>query len=104
MALAGPLLVFTGFWHALEWLMGGRNRDTLRLIPMGILYAILGWLIVTFTGGTPVLIVALALTALGMTAALFGRHKLQIRPWVIWSFILIDAVIIVGLVLALTGS
>ena len=36
MGSGGALLVFTGFRHALEWLMGGRNKDTLRLIPFGI--------------------------------------------------------------------
>ena len=103
MAFAGPLLVFTGFWHALEWLMGGRNRDTLRLIPIGLVYILLGCLIVTFTGGTPVLVAALVVTALGMTAALVGRSKLKVRLWVTWSFIIIDAVIIAGLVMALLG-
>ena len=34
--LAGGLLVFTGIWHATEFLMGGRTADTRRLIPVGI--------------------------------------------------------------------
>ena len=59
MGSGGALLVFTGFRHALEWLLGGRNKDTLRLIPFGIVYLISGYLIVTFTGGKIVVIVAL---------------------------------------------
>lgn len=103
MGLAGSLLVFTGFWHALEWLMGGRNRDTLRLIPIGILYAILGYLIVTFQGGQIVLLIALALTLIGITAAFVMRKTAQVRPWVTWAFIIIDVLIIVGLIMALLG-
>ena len=26
--IAGGLLVFTGIWHATEWMMDGRRRDT----------------------------------------------------------------------------
>ncbi len=101
MGLAGSLLVFTGLWHMFEWMMGGRNSDTLRLIPFGIVYTILGVLIVTFTGGTLVLIIALAITAIGATAALVVRKTAQIRAWVLWAFVGIDAVIIAGLATAL---
>lgn len=96
-------MVFTGFWHAFEWMMGGRNKDTLRLIPIGIVYAILGALIVTFTGGQTVLIVALILTAMGLAAAIITRPTAQVRQWVMWAFILIDALIIAGLLMALLG-
>lgn len=81
--------------------MGGRNKDTLHLIPVGILYTTLGYLIVTFTGGQTVLIIALVATALGLTAALIIRKSAQIRPWVLWAFIGIDVAIILGLVAAL---
>ena len=101
MGLAGSLLVFTGFWHALEWLMGGRNKDTLRLIPVGILYAILGYLIVTFTGGITVLIIALVLTCLGAAAAFMTRKTSMVRPWVTWVFITVDILIILGLLMVL---
>jgi len=97
MGLAGALLVFTGFWHALEWLMGGRNKDTLRLIPFGIIYIVLGYLIVTFTGGNTVVIIALVVTAIGLIGALVTRKTAQVRPWVTWVFILIDIVIIASL-------
>lgn len=103
MGLAGPLLIFTGLWHALEWLMGGRNKDTLRLIPFGILYAILGYLIVTFQGGQLVLIAALIVTCIGISAAYMMRKTAQIRPWVTWAFILIDVAVIAGLLSALLG-
>lgn len=97
LGLAGSLLVFTGFWHALEWLMGGRNKDTLRLIPFGLIYLVLGYLIVTFTGGSIVAIIALVVTAIGLVGALVIRKTAQIRPWVIWTFIIIDVIIIAAL-------
>ena len=99
MGLAGALLVFTGFWHALEWLMGGRNKDTLRLIPFGIIYIVLGYLIVTFTGGNAVAIVALVVTAIGLIGALVTRKTAQVRPWVTWVFVIIDVVIIASIAL-----
>jgi len=101
--LAGSLLVFTGLWHALEWLMGGRNKDTVRLIPFGIIYVVLGFLIVTFRGGQIVLIVALVITLIGLVGAFMTRKTSQVRPWVSWVFIALDVIIIAGLGLALVG-
>lgn len=101
--LAGALLVFTGIWHIFEWWMHERNPDTKRLVPVGILYAVLGYLIVTQTGGKIVLLVALVLTAIGMTAAFILRNTAQMRLWVTWSFIGIDLVIVVALIAALFG-
>jgi len=104
MGLAGSLLVFTGFWHALEWLMGGRNKDTLRLIPFGIIYIVLGYLIVTFTGGSIVAIIALVVTAIGLVGALVTRKTAQVRPWVTWVFIIIDVTIIGALGLSFLNT
>jgi len=104
MGLAGPLLVFTGIWHALEWLMGGRNKDTLLLIPFGIGYVVLGYLIVTFTGGTVVLWIALAVTCIGLIGALATRTRSLVRSWVIWVFVVVDVAIIASLLMALFGS
>ena len=69
--LAGALLVFTGIWHATEFLMGGRTADTRRLIPIGILYLILGIMIVTMTGGWIVQLIALIVTSIFLVVA-FG--------------------------------
>lgn len=104
MGLAGSLLVFTGLWHTFEWLMGGRNRDTLVLIPFGIAYALLGYLIVTFQGGNVVPVAALALTVVGAVAAFATRRGSQVRGWVLWAFIVIDLVIIAALGLALLNG
>lgn len=101
LGLAGSLLVFTGVWHVLEWLMGGRNKDTLRLIPFGIVYVVLGYLIVTFRGGSIVLVIALLVTVAGLIGALVTRKTAQVRPWVTLVFIIIDIIIIVGLAVAL---
>lgn len=95
--VAGGLLVFTGLWHMFEWMMGGRNRDTLRLIVPGLIYVVLGYLIVNFIGGQIVLWTAMLITAGGMTAALIIRKTAQVRPWVLWAFILIDVVIVLCL-------
>ncbi len=103
MGLAGSLLVFTGLWHAFEWMMGGRNKDTLRLIPVGLIYLVLGVLIVTFRGGQTVLIIALIVVSIGLIGALWTRNSTQVRPWVTWLFVFIDAIIIIGLLLALLG-
>lgn len=101
--IAGSLLVFTGLWHALEWLMGGRNRDTMRLIPFGLAYLVLGYLIVTVQGGQTVHWVALALTCIGVTGAFLTRKAAQVRAWVTWAFIAIDVVIIAALLMSLLG-
>ena len=82
MGLAGSLLVFTGFWHTLEWLMGGRNKDTLRLVPVGIIYILLGYLMVTFTDGSTVVVVALIFTLIGLMGAIVTRKTTLVRPWV----------------------
>lgn len=101
--LAGSLLVFTGVWHALEWLMGGRNKDTVRLIPIGIIYVVLSFLIVTFKGGSVVHIVAMVVTLIGLVGALLTRKTAQVRSWVTWAFIILDVIILVALGLALLG-
>jgi len=95
--IAGALLVFAGVWHASEWAMGGRNRDTARLIPLGIVYLVLGYLIVTFRFMPAAGWIAFAVTALGLFAALSMRGTSEIRPWVTWAFILIDAAILLAL-------
>jgi len=104
MGAAGALLVFNGLWHMFEWMMGGRNKDTYRLIPFGLVYLVLGYLIVTFTGIPIVLWVALAVTTLGLIGALLTRKTAQVRQWVTWVFIVIDVVIIAALAMTLFGA
>jgi len=103
LGIAGGLLVFTGLWHAFEWMMGGRNKDTLRLIPFGLAYLTLGYLIVTGAAGMIVLLIALSLTCVGLVGALMTRRTAAVRPWVTWAFIMIDVVIILALLLSLLG-
>lgn len=100
LGIAGSLLVFTGLWHAFEWLMGGRNKDTLRLIPFGIAYAVLGYLIVNFIGGQVVHWIALLLTCIGITGAFMTKDTAEVRKWVTWAFIAMDVVIIIALLIA----
>ena len=102
--LAGGLLVFTGIWHATEFLMGGRTADTRRLIPVGIVYLLFGVLIVTMTGGWIVQIVALILVAAGGVSAFVARDRLDMRRWVIWAFLLIDVIIVLALAMALLAA
>ena len=101
--IGGALLVFTGLWHIFEWMMAGHNRDTVRLVPVGILYAALGCLIVLGIGGWITLAAATAITAAGMAAAFTLRSRSLVRGWVTWAFILIDATIVAALLTALLG-
>lgn len=101
--LAGGLLVFTGIWHATEWMMDGRRRDTWALVPFGLLYLVLGYLIVTLVGGTTVQAAALVLAAFGGTVAFVRRNQFEIRKWVTWAFIIIDVIIVVALLMAILG-
>lgn len=99
--LASGLLVFTGIWHATEWLMDGRRRDTLRLIPFGIAYAVLGYLLAAGLGGYFALGLAIVLPAIGAVLAFLNRDRFEIRKWVTWTFIIIDVVIVAALLLSL---
>ena len=95
--IAGALLVFTGGWHATEWMMDGRRRDTLVLVPIGLIYLLFGWRLVTSTGGTAVAIAAMISVAVGGSLAFFRRKQLSIRSWVVWAFIVIDVAIFAAL-------
>lgn len=103
LGLAAALLVFTGIWHTTEWMMGGRNKDTARLIPFGILYALLGYFIAVGTGGVWTVIIALILTLIGITGAFMIRKTAMVRGWVMWTFIVIDVIIIAALIMGLMG-
>lgn len=98
--IAGGLLVFTGLWHATEWMMDGRRRDTWALVPVGILYLILGALIALGIGGMATQIIAAGCVAVGGGMAFVRRAQLDIRRWVIWAFIVID----VAIVMAVLGA
>jgi len=101
--IAGSLLVFTGIWHATEWMMDGRRRDTWRLLPVGIIYLILGCLIVGGIGGSIVQIIALGLAVIGGTIAFAKRNEFQVRKWVTWVFIIVDVIVVICLFIALFG-
>lgn len=98
--LAGALLVFTGVWHATEWLMDGRRPDTMRLIPVGFVYALLGCLLVMGVGGVITQIVALILVIAGGSVAFLRRDQFDVRKWVIWSFVVVDVIIALALLSA----
>ena len=99
--IAGGLLVFTGLWHATEWMMDGRRRDTWALVPVGLVYLVLGCFLVTMLGGAITQIVALIAVAAGGSIAFMRRNQFEIRKWVTWSFIVIDVIIFVALVAAI---
>lgn len=102
--IAGALLVFTGCWHVFEWMMSSRNRDTLRLIPFGIVYLVLGWLIINIIGGWLTLVATIAIAGAGAALAFSVRNTADIRKWVLWVFIVIDVIIILAAVAALLGN
>ncbi|MBF9042232.1 hypothetical protein HKCCE4037_02760 [Rhodobacterales bacterium HKCCE4037] len=99
--IAAGLLVFTGVWHATEWMMDGRRRDTWLLVPFGAIYLLLGYLLVMGIGGMILQVAALAAVALGGSIAFLKRERLDIRRWVVWVFVAIDVLIALALVLAL---
>lgn len=101
--IAGGLLVFTGFWHATEWMMDGRRRDTWRLVPVGVVYMVLGALIVMSIGGWVIQVAALLLAGAGGAVAFMRRDNFAIRKWVIWAFVLIDVLVVLALAAALLG-
>ncbi len=99
--MAGGLLVFTGIWHATEWMMDGRRPDTWRLVPFGIVYLVLGCLLVLGTGGIITQIIALLIAGAGGTIAYLNRNTLNVRKWVLWVFILVDILVVLALLAAL---
>ncbi|WP_136442612.1 hypothetical protein [Pacificoceanicola onchidii] len=101
--LAGALLVFTGVWHATEWLMDGRRRDTMALVPVGLVYLVQGYLLVTATGGVLTQGLTLMAVATGGSVAFLRRDQFDIRRWVTWTFIVIDGVIVLALLAGLLG-
>ena len=101
--IAGGLLGFTGFWLSTEWLRDGRRRDTLMLVPAGLIYLLLGYLLVTVTGGTATVIAAIVLPALGGTFAFLNLGKMDVRRWVTWAFIAMDVIIVLALLVVLVS-
>lgn len=101
--IAGALLVFTGVWHATEWMMDGRRRDTMAIVPAGLIYLLLGYLLVTVTGGITVQIIAAVAVTLGGTFAFLRRNQTEIRNWVLWTFIVLDVIILLALILGMLG-
>jgi len=93
MGLAAALLVFTGIWHLTEWLMDRGSKDARRLIPFGAGYLLLGVLIALGFGGPVVGGIAFLAVAGGMVLAFLRRKELDVRRWVMWAFIVLDAVI-----------
>ena len=100
---AAGLLVFTGVWHCLEWAMHGRNRDTARLIPAGLIYVVLGCCLATATFMPWALWISLGAVGAGTVAALTIKNTADVPKWVTWSFIIIDLFIIAALLMALIG-
>lgn len=94
-------MVFTGIWHAVEWLMDGRRIDTLKLILPGVVYLVVGCLVVTGVGGAATLVAAVVLPAAGGAFAFLNRNKMDVRNWVVWAFVIIDAIIVLAALAAL---
>ena len=101
--LGGALLVMTGLWHATEWMMDGRRPGTLRLVPVGLVYLVLGALIALVIGGDLLLWLGLGAALVGAAAAFWTRKTSTLRGWVTWTFILLDLGIIAALGMALLG-
>ena len=103
MGAATGLLVFAGFWRTFEWIVHGRNQGSVRLIPGGLIYLILGVLIALGTGGTITAWVALVVALASLIVSFVMRNRSQVRRWVMWLLIIIDAAIVSGLFTALVS-
>lgn len=103
LGFAACLLVFAGIWHLTEWLMAGRSRDTLRLVPFGIVYLVLGWMIALGTGGWIVGALGGVAAGIGGTVAVVLRKTLTLRRWVLWSFVVIDVLIVASVLASFSG-
>ena len=102
MGAAAGLFVFAGLWRTFEWIVHGRNRDSVRLIPGGVIYLILGLLIVLGTAGAIIGWVALVVALASLAGSFLMRNRTQVRRWVMWALILIDAAIVSSLIGALS--
>lgn len=102
-AIAAGLLVFTGVWHLTEWLMGGRNRETVMLIPAGAVFLALGCLVAAGIGGVVVTALAILASAGGAILAFSRRNTSQVRKWVTWAYVIIDVLIVVLLAASMLG-
>jgi hypothetical protein len=98
MGLAAALLVFTGIWHMTEFLMDHVSKDTRRLIPAGVVYLLLGILIALGIATSIIGVVALIAVLAGGIMAFRKRKATDVRRWVIWAFIVIDAIIALAIV------
>jgi len=95
--IAAGILVFSGLWHLTEWIMAGRRRDTLRLIPFGALYTALGAGLALLWGGPWLGWVALGAVAVGLGLLLALWSRLELRGWVKVAYALIDLAVIAAL-------
>lgn len=102
LGIAAGILVFSGVWHLTEWMMAGRNRDTLRLIPFGILYTLLGVGLALFWAPDWLPWVALAAVIIGLGALMTNWGRLMLRGWVKVAYAVIDLAVIAALLLGLT--
>lgn len=103
MGAAVGLLVFAGLWRTFEWIVHGRTPGSTRLIPGGLIYLILGVLIALGTGGTITAWVALVVALASLIASFVTRNRSQVRHWVMWLLIIIDAAIVSSLFTALVS-
>jgi len=104
MGIAAFLLTFTGIWHLTEFLMDRESTGAKRIVPAGAIYLALGILIALGIGGTITAVVALVAVIVGLALAYIKRSELDVRRWVMVSFVVIDVIIIVAIIHSLIGS
>ncbi|MBO6724281.1 MAG: hypothetical protein JJ911_01290 [Rhizobiaceae bacterium] len=103
MGTAAGLFVLAGLWRSFEWIVHGRNSDSMRLIPGGVIYLILGLLIAFGLGGTIVGWAALVVAIASLVGSFLTRNRSQVRRWVMWALVLIDLAIVSSLIGALSA-
>ena len=98
LTIAAILFIITAILHIAMPFIYGRGQDTIGIAVYGVIYLVLGVLLLTTSAGWAP-IGALILTAIGGTAAFIQRNANPKLLTFTWIFIAIDAVIILLLVL-----
>ncbi len=92
LGLAGQLLIATGILHCLAWIVSGWSDDTMRLIPVGLVYAALGAAL--YFRIPKIRYLAFLVTLIGVLVAYITMNGAQLAIWLSWLFIVIDLTVL----------
>ncbi|MCY6383256.1 hypothetical protein [Hoeflea prorocentri] len=90
--LAGQLLVVSGLLHFLAWTIDGWSDETVRHIPFGAAYIVLGAALIYRIRWIRYL--AFIITLIGALSAYMTAGPFSASAWLTWLFIAFDLVIL----------